>query len=492
MSIAVVARGLGKSYGDTRALDALDLELRGGEVHAVMGENGSGKSTMVKLLSGVIRPSRGSLTIDGQDVQLATPQDAIEHGIGTIFQDSSLVPDLTVGQNILLGKEKRVVRGLLARTARREAQHWLDQIQADVDIDSSARSLTIAGQQLVAIARALSNRSRLLIFDEPTAALGDAETEHLLAQIDQLRGQGLGVVYISHRIAEVQRISDKVTILKDGKVTSAARQGLDRDDIIRLMIGREPDELFPSVPPAQERVVLRARGLRSRDGLLHVDELDVRAGEVVGIAGLEGSGRDVLARLLGGVERPVAGTVELDGELLRRTTPAASVRRGLAYVPPDRRHQAIVDGFSIARSITQTAVWRFVRGGLIRTREERRAAVDLAGVMGVKTADVSNGILTLSGGNQQKVVLARALAARASVLVCDEPTAGVDVGARGDIYARFADLAHDGLGVVLSSSDMLELIGMCHRIVVVCEGRVVDVVLGAEATEERLLAAQLP
>ncbi|MCW2902813.1 MAG: D-ribose transporter ATP-binding protein [Streptosporangiaceae bacterium] len=492
MTITVTTRDLGKSYGDTRALDAVDLELFAGEVHALMGENGSGKSTMVKLLSGVIRPSRGEILVDGQVVHFASPHEARERGIGTIFQDPALVPDLTVVQNLALGKERRAAPGILGRTSRREAQEWLDLIQADVDPEARVRTLSIAGKQLVAIAKALSDRSRLLIFDEPTAALGDTESEHLLTQIDQLRKQGLGVVYISHRIAEVQRISDRVTVLKDGRVTCAGAEGLGRDEIIRLMIGRDPDDLFPTLDTPRDRVVLRASGLRSRDGSLDVEAFDLHAGEVVGIAGLDGSGRDTLARLLGGVERPASGTLELDGEVLKRPDPARSVRRGLSYVPPDRRRQAVVDSFSIARSITQSALWRFVRGGLVRTREENRTARDLATRMGVKTKDVSANVLTLSGGNQQKVVLARAVAAQSKVLVCDEPTAGVDVGARSDIYDQFAELARKGLGIVLSSSDMLELIGMCHRIVVICEGQITEVVPGHEATEERLLAAQLP
>ncbi len=492
MSFTVSTHGLGKDYGETRALDEVDVEFRAGEVHALIGENGSGKSTLVKLLSGAIRITRGEILIDGEVVHFASPHDAQGQGVGTIFQDPALVPDLTVAQNIGLGKERRIAPGFLASTTRREAQQWLDLIQADVGLDTPVGNMSIAGKQLVAIAKALSNRSRLLIFDEPTAALGDNETEHLLAQIKQLRAHGQAIVYISHRIAEVQRIADRITILKDGRVTCAARKGLNHDEIIRLMIGREPDDLFPALDPPQDRVVLRARELRSRDGLVQVDHIDLHAGEVVGIAGLDGSGRDILARLLGGVERPETGRLELDGAQLSRPGPASAVRRGLSYVPPDRRRQAIVDSFSIARSITQSALWRFVRAGFVRTSHENRSARELAQRMGVKTQDVTANILTLSGGNQQKVVLARGVAARSKVMVCDEPTAGVDVGARGDIYRQFAELARQGLAIVLSSSDMLELIGMCHRIVVICEGRITAVVPGHEATEERLLAAQLP
>lgn len=492
MTFTVVTRGLGKDYGETRALDAVDTEFHGGDVHALMGENGSGKSTLVKLLSGAIRPTRGEILFDSEAVHFDTPHVAQARGVGTIFQDPALVPDLTVAQNIVLGKERRIAPGLLGGNPEREAKRWLDLLQADVAVDTPVRQLSLARKQLVAIAKALSNQSRLIIFDEPTAALGDSETEHLLAQIGQLRDRGLAIIYISHRIAEVQRIADRITVLKDGRVTSAAQESLEYDDIVRLMVGREPGELFPEVDPPQERVVLRARDLTSRDGFVKVEAIDLHAGEVLGIAGLEGSGRDVLARLLGGVERPESGVLELDGTPLAKPRPAAAVRRGLSYVPPDRRRQSVVDSFSIANSITQSALWRFVRAGLIHTRQERRTAGDLAQLMGVKTPDIRANILTLSGGNQQKVVLARGVAARSKVLVCDEPTAGVDVGARADIYGQFAQFARDGLGIVISSSDMLELIGMCHRILVVCEGRVASVVTGSEATEEILMAAQLP
>lgn len=488
----VTTEGLAKDYGETKALRPADLRFAGGEVHALMGENGSGKSTLVKLISGIVTPTAGRVLIDGEPVALATPGEAIARGIGTIHQDSAIVPTLTVAQNIALGHEARALPGVLRRGANATARRWLDAIQADIAPDIPAGELTIAGRQLVAIAKALSNESRLLIFDEPTAALGDAETEHLLTQIDALRASGIGIIYISHRIAEVKRMADRISVLKDGQLTHTGPNSLDEDDIIRLMIGREPDALFPELPAPRASIALRATDLRSADGQLQVPEFDLRHGEVVGIAGLDGSGRNTLARLLGGVERAHTGTLELDGTEIVRPNPAKSVRAGISFVPPDRRRQAVIDEFSVAKTVTQSAVWRFAPAGVLRLRAEFASAVRARAEMGIKVPDLRQGILTLSGGNQQKTILSRALVAESKVLVCDEPTAGVDVGSRADIYGRFAELARGGLGIVLSSSDMVELIGMCHRIVVVREGRISAVIPAAEATEEILIAAQLP
>lgn len=490
--LTVTTEGLAKTYGETRALRPIDIEFRAGEVHALMGENGSGKSTLVRLISGVVTPSAGRVLINGQPVALTSPREAISQGIGTIHQDSAIVPTLTVAQNITLGHEARALPGVLRRGVNATARRWLDAIQADIRPETPAGELTIAGQQLVAIAKALSNESRLLILDEPTASLGDAETEHLLAQIDALRARGIGIIYISHRISEVKRIADRISVLKDGQLTHSGPNTLQEDDIIRLMIGREPDALFPVVDEPRPTIVLRASDLRSADGQLEISHFELKHGEVVGIAGLDGSGRNTLARLLGGVERAQTGSLHLDGKEIVRPNPARSVRAGIAFVPPDRRRQAIIDEFSVAKTITQSAVWRFAVLGVLRLRAEYARAVTVRSEMGIKTADLRQRILTLSGGNQQKAILSRALVARSKVLVCDEPTAGVDVGSRADIYARFAELASGGLGIVLSSSDMVELIGMCHRIVVVRQGRISRIIPASEATEEILIAAQLP
>lgn len=488
----VAVSSLSKTYGETKALIDVNLQFHAGEVHALMGENGSGKSTLVKLISGIVRPTSGEIRITGKEMVSGTPREAIARGIGTIHQDSAIAGELTVAQNIMLGHEQRTFGGILSGGTRSTAQPWLDAIQTDIDPDALAGSLSIAGKQLVAIAKALSNESRVIIFDEPTAALGDAETEHLLAQIDTLRSQGIGIIYISHRIAEVRRIADKISVLKDGRLTHSGINDLDEADIIRLMIGREPEALFPTLKPPLPKEVLAASGLGSADGLVKVQEFVVHHGEVVGIAGLEGSGRDTLARLLGGVERAKTGTLSIKGRVLDNPSPSSSVKAGITFVPPDRRRQAVIDEFSVAKTITQPAMRKFATLGVLLPKAEFTAAKRTASEMGVKAADIRQSILTLSGGNQQKAILGRAIASESEVLVCDEPTAGVDVGSRADIYGRFAELAAEGLGIVLSSSDMVELIGMCHRIVVIREGHISAIFSADEATEEKLMAAQLP
>ena len=491
-SFTIRLDSVSKHYGETKALRDVSLEFQSGEVHALMGENGSGKSTLVKTISGIVQPTHGTVYLNDQAVKLPTPRAAIDAGIGTIHQDSAIVPSLTVAQNIVLGKEPQGWPGLLKGDPRTIARRWLEAIQADIDPDTVAEKLTVAGRQLVAIAKALSNESKLLIFDEPTAALGDAETEHLLTQIGSLRASGIGIVYISHRIAEVKRLADKMSVLKDGQLTYSGTGGLEEDEIIRLMIGREPDALFPELAPPRESIVLRGESLGTADGFLDVPEFTVRHGEVVGIAGLEGSGRNILARQIAGVERSESGRLFIEEDEIRRPTPSKSVRAGISFVPPERRNQAVIGEFSVAKSMTQSAVWKFTSVGIIRLREELKRAQAVRQEMGVKTETLHQSILTLSGGNQQKVVLARSLVAESKVMVCDEPTAGVDVGSRADIYGRFAELAEQGLGIVLSSSDMVELIGMCHRIVVIREGKISKIIPASEATEEVLLEAQLP
>jgi ABC-type sugar transport system ATPase subunit len=485
-------RGVTRRFDAVTALDDVSIDFHAGAVHALLGENGSGKSTTVRILTGALAPDEGTVAIDGEDVSFATPRAAIDAGIAAAYQESALVPHLTVAQNVVLGHERTRI-GVLGSGNRADARGWLETVGLEVRPDARVSSLSVAEQQLVAIAKALSLRARVLILDEPTAALNGTEVEHLIGLVTSLRARGLAIVYITHRLAEVAQIADTVTVLKDGRlVTTRPAAGLTEDEIVPLMVGRQVEQLYPERPQPGDEVVLAADDLRTADGRVSVERFAVRAGEIVGIAGLEGSGRGALARMLAGVEPGAAGTLTLNGRPLGRPTPGRALRRGLGYVPPDRRRQGIIPAFSVGRSITLASLWSLTQASVIRPRAERERARRFIDRFAIKTAGASAPIRTLSGGNQQKVVLSRVLCAGTRVLVCDEPTAGVDIGARGEIYQALSGLAADGYGVVVSSSDMLELLGLCHRIVVMRKGRPALEIPAEGASEEVLMRAQLP
>lgn len=485
-------RGVTRRFDAVVALEEVSIDFHAGAVHALLGENGSGKSTTVRILTGALAPNEGSVAIDGREVEFSSPRAAIAAGIAAAYQDSALVPHLSVGENILLGHERRTL-GVLAGGSRAEAGTWLERVGLEVAPAARVGTLSVAEQQLVAIAKALSLRARVLILDEPTAALNAVEVRHLIGLVDSLRARGLAIVYITHRLAEIAQIADTVTVLKDGRVvTTRPAEGLTEDEIVPLMVGRQVEHLYPARPMPGDDVVLAGEGLRSADGRVRVDEFAVHSGEIVGIAGLEGSGRGTLARMLAGVEPGSQGTLLLSGRRLSRPSPGRAIRNGLGYVPPDRRRQGIVPAFSVGRSITLASLWSIARLAVIRRRVERAQARRFIDRFAIKAAGPSAPIRTLSGGNQQKVVLSRVLCAGTRVLVCDEPTAGVDIGARGEIYQALSELAAEGFGVVVSSSDMLELLGLCHRITVLREGRLALEVPADEATEESLMRAQLP
>ncbi len=474
------------------ALDRVSIDFHAGTVHALLGENGSGKLTAVRILTGALAPNEGSVAIDGQEVQFSTPRNAIAAGIAAAYQESALVSHLSVAENVVLGHERKRF-GVLRRRSRGDAAAWLEMVGLAVSPGARVGTLSVAEQQLVAIAKALSLQARVLILDEPTAALNAVEVGHLIGLVGALRARGLAIVYITHRLAEVAQIADTVTVLKDGRVvTTRPAAGLGEDEIVPLMVGRQVDQLFPDRRPPGQDVVLSAEELSTADDRVAVEAFTVRSGEIVGIAGLEGSGRGTLARMLAGVEPAAKGRLFLSERLLSRPSPGRAIRRGLGFVPPDRRRQGTVPTFSVGRSITLASLWSIARGTVIRRRVEREQARRFIDRFAIKTAGPSAPIRTLSGGNQQKVVLSRVLCAGTRVLVCDEPTAGVNIGARGEIYQALSDLAADGFGVVISSSDMLELLGLCHRITVMREGRLALDLSADAASEEALMRAQLP
>ncbi|RII14743.1 Ribose import ATP-binding protein RbsA [Streptomyces sp. YIM 130001] len=499
-------RGIAKSFPGVRALKGVDLTVHSGEVVALLGENGAGKSTLMNVLAGVHSDYEGVIERDGERVDIHRPKDAARHGIGMIHQELNLVPELSAAENILLGREPRTGRGTVDRKAmdRRAAE-----LLAGLGLDTPPRRLVkdcrIAEQQLIEVAKALSLNVRVLVMDEPTSALADAEVRSLFAVIRDLTAQGVGVIYISHRLEELEAIADTVTVLRDGTHAGhRATADTTRAELIRLMVGRPLGELFPRRPEQHSDgpVRLQVDGLthpnRSGGPSLHGIDLTVRAGEIVGLAGLMGAGRsEVLQAVFGDYGPRVRGRFTLDDKPYHPRTPGQAIRRGLALVAEDRKEQSLVLGNTVRfnGSLAALARYRTAWRTLSRRRERADVAAQVTSLK-VKTPGLEATVSDLSGGNQQKVVLARCLLTEPSVLLMDEPTRGIDVGAKAEIHALMDRLAAQGTAIVAVSSELPELIGMCDRILVLCEGRLTgefhrDPAQGPEATQEAILTAAM-
>ncbi|MEU7620144.1 sugar ABC transporter ATP-binding protein [Micromonospora rifamycinica] len=480
-------RGIGKSFLGVRVLDGVDLDVVPGEVHAVVGENGAGKSTLMKIVSGGYTPDEGTVEIAGRPRVLRGPRDAQRAGVGIIHQEFNLLPERTVAENVYLGHEP-VRRGLVDRRAMRERTDRLLASIGETSLAADARvgQLGVAQQQVVEIAKALALDARLLIMDEPTAALADHEVELLYGLVRRLQQRGIGVLYVSHRLTEVFDLSGRITVLKDGRrVTTVDTADTTTDELVRHMVGRELSSYYPQRGrPADRgpvRLTVRGAGNRKLRGV----DLEVRAGEVLGLGGLQGSGRSALARALFGVAPFTTGDVTLDGRPVRLRSPRTAMRAGIAYVTEDRKGEGIVPRQSVLDNalLASRAVFAARSGRAARTARIR----DLLAAVEVRAAGDDQEIRFLSGGNQQKVVLARWLALDPQVLLFDEPTRGIDVGAKSAIHDLVRRLARDGAAVLMISSDLPELLGMSDRIVVMRDGRIAGE-LPAGATEEDVVA----
>jgi rhamnose transport system ATP-binding protein len=486
-------RGITKSFGAVRALRGVDFEVRPGEVHALVGENGAGKSTLVRIVTGAHAPDTGSVTISGHPLDRADPLLSRRLGVAPIYQQPTLFPELTVAENLAFGLETGGAWRRIDWRARRErAAALLARVGANVDPDADAGSLRMAEQQLVEIARAIGAQARVLIMDEPTAALAETEAERLLTLVAELRASGTGIVYISHRLPEVLRIADRVTVLRDGAlVETRDAAGLTRADLIRAMVGRDLDAVFPKRAVPIGEVALAVRGLSCAARGVRAVDLDVRAGEIVGLAGLVGSGRTELARTLFGLTPATGGEVRVRSAVRHFRSPGDAIRAGLAYVPEDRRKHGVIPEMSVSANAT-LAVLRAIRSGpFLDAARERDLAATFAARFAIKAPSLDTPVAHLSGGNQQKVALARWLATCPSVLILDEPTQGVDVGAKAEIHRLIVDLAAQGLAILMISSEMPEILGMSDRIAVMRAGTIVSVLEAGAATQEGLLALAL-
>jgi rhamnose transport system ATP-binding protein len=479
-----------KRFGAVRALEDGDIALHAGEVHGLVGENGAGKSTLVKILAGVHRPDAGRLVLDGEEAIFDNAKQSQAAGIAIIFQEPTLFPDLSVAENIFVGMQPlKRFRRIDGRRMRREAAAVFDQLGVRLDPDRLARGLSIADQQLVEIAKALTTNARVIVMDEPTAALTTSEVERLFRIVEALRSRGNAVLFVSHRLEEIFAICQRVTVMRDGRhVLTQPIEELTVQSIIRAMVGRDMDALFPKVPAEPGRTVLKVERL-TREGVFTDVSFEVRAGEVVALAGLVGAGRTEVARAIFGIDRFDAGSVEVDGRRLPAGSPTAAMAAGVGLVPEDRRQQGLVMDFSIERNIALTSLDHVQRGGLIPRGAERRFAKDWALRLQLKYGRLTNPVWTLSGGNQQKAVLAKWLARKPSLLIVDEPTRGIDVGTKAEVHRLLSELAAQGVAVLMISSELPEVLGMADRIVVLFEGRVMREFARDEADENAIMHA---
>jgi ribose transport system ATP-binding protein len=472
-----------KAFGGVRALKGVSLSVRAGEVHALLGENGAGKSTLMAIAAGALGQDSGAVEIGGEPLGSASPSAAQALGLGVVYQHPAIADDLSVLENLLLAMpgDRRPSHG----KARAWAREQLDAVGARIDPDRRATELSAAEHQLVEIAKALALEPRVLILDEPTAALGAADVAHLFEQVRAIRARGTAVVYISHRIPEVTEIADRLTVLRDGSNRGTFPVAeLTPDDILKLIVGRQIDAVFPDKPTGGPGApVLRVSGL-SGEAFDDVS-LTIGAGEIVGLAGVIGNGQQELIRALAGLE-PQTGQIELHGKAISVSNPVQARRAGIAYVPADRHREGLFPSLSVRENAAANALGSFATSGFVRPAAERGAVATESRALAVKAASPDIGVMTLSGGNQQKVVFARALLGEPEVLLCDEPTQGVDVGARVEIYALIRKLADDGKAVVVCSSDALELEGLCDRVVIMSRGSAVAELTGEEISEERI------
>jgi ribose transport system ATP-binding protein len=486
MSALLEVRGLVKVYPGVTALDGVDLEVEAGEVHCLVGQNGAGKSTFIKCVSGAVEPTAGTILFQGGPLARGRPGQALAAGVGTIYQELDLVADLPVAANIFLGHERHLGPFLDRGAMRRATVELLTRLgHPRLDPDARVGDLRPADRQLVSMARALSRDVRLLIMDEPSAILDPPEVDALFEVVRRLTSEGVGVIYISHRLDEIARIGDRITVLRDGKtVAKALPADIPVDELIQLMVGRSFSEVFPRRERTQGEVVLRVKGLRSPQ--LAGASFEVRAGEILGIGGLVGAGRTELLRAVAGLD-PAEGEVLVGDRALPRDRPDRAVAAGVGMAPEERKSQGLWLDWTQVANVTITDLRHLGRGPFTDAQAERRAAETHLRSLHVRPDDPMRAAGELSGGNQQKVVLARWLLHSSRVLLLDEPTRGVDVGAKADVYEVIAGLAARGLAIVMVSSELAELVGFCDRILVMREGALVGELAGESATEEAIL-----
>jgi rhamnose transport system ATP-binding protein len=484
-------QGISKSFAGVKALVDVDFEVRPGEVHALLGENGAGKSTLIKIMAGVHTPDGGTILVDGKPIAFASPREASLAGIATVYQEPLLFPDLNVAENIFIGHpNRRAVTNW--RQMSREAERLLATLGVSLDVKSAARGLTLAAQQSVEIAKAISLNVRVLIMDEPTASLSAHEVAQLFKIVNDLRDRGVAIVFVSHRMEEVFEIADRITVFRDGRLISTrTRAESTPQRAISDMVGREVGLFNPRAQARHGGVVLSVREL-SREGVFEDVNFDVRRGEVLGFAGLIGSGRTDIALALFGIHPATAGTIMLEGEARTISSPREAMANGIAYLSEDRRQLGLSLPMSIAANISLPSLKRYLsRLGLVRTALEKATAEQFRKRLAIRTTSVELPVAKLSGGNQQKVMLSKWLNTHPSLLILDEPTRGIDVGAKTEVHAMISELAAEGIGIIMISSELPEVLSMSDRVLVMREGRQVAILDREHATEEAIMIAAM-
>ncbi len=483
-------KGIKKHFPGVQALDGVNFNVKPGEIHALVGENGAGKSTLVKIISGIFRPDAGEIFYKGKKITIQDPHHAQGLGIAAIYQEPSLYPDLSVLENIFMGRQP--TKGLFGfidwKTMRAEAEGVFRSIGVEIDLDAPAGSLSIANQQLVQIAKAFSQKAQILIMDEPTSPLSQRETEALFNIMCKLRDQGIAIIYITHRLEEVFTLADRVTVLRDGKYMGTYLiNELSYQFLISLMVGRTLSQLFP-----QERVeigapILRVRGL-TRKGRFYNINFELRRGEILGLAGLVGAGRSEVARAIFGIDPADEGEIEVDGRSMKIKNPWEALAAGIAYLPEDRHREGIIGPLKVRENISLAILDKLCKASIISFQKERALAEEYVEKLDIRTPSVEQLVMNLSGGNQQKVIIARWLASKPRIFIMDEPTRGIDVATKPEIHRLMKQFAKEGMGILMISSELPEILGMSDRILVMREGCIVGELSREEATQERIMS----
>ncbi len=482
-------RNLSKSFSGVKALDNVQLNVRKGEVHALMGENGAGKSTFMKILIGLLTPDAGEIIFEGSELKNKDVNEVLKKGISMIHQEILIVPELTVAQNIFLGREstKWLSTWLNDREINRQADLLLKQMGVNISAKTKMKSLSVAEMQMVEIAKAISNNAKVIIMDEPTSAISDKEVATLFGIIHDLKAKGVAVIYISHKMDEIYEIADTITVLRDGKyIGTKTAAELDRKSLITMMVGREIESLFPDHSTAKGEVVLSIQHLSQRGKFSNIN-FDVHAGEILGIAGLMGAGRTEIARAIFGLDAFSSGEIRLKGKKTVIKSPGDAIKNGIGYVSEDRKGLGFIPGLSVKHNISLAALPNHTKGGLIQTGRETAVATRMMKDLHIKASDIDRKVTYLSGGNQQKVVIGKVLLASPELIILDEPTRGIDIGAKYEIYKLIHELTAKGIAIIMISSELPEILGMSDRILVLSKGKQTALLSKAEATQETIM-----